>query len=146
MDIDLKIYGPDMKFVYKGERENENDIQFVAPIAGMYRVCFENGMSTVTGKMVSFNMYVGDDLSAHDAAGVAHLDPLQKSIRSLVDGINGLNDHQSYMSGRLSRHEETLVSTGSRVLFYNLLETAVLLIVGIFQVWWIRGFGRKRAS
>jgi hypothetical protein len=142
LDIDVKIYAPDMKLVYKGTRENENDIQFVATTSGMYRVCFENKMSTITNKVVSFHTYVGKFSST---VGVSQLDPIHKAIDLLQDGVSGLNDHQAYMHSRLDHHEKMILSTPKRFWWCHLLNLAVLFLVGIFQVLWLRrGFERKR--
>jgi hypothetical protein len=41
---------------------------FAFPCIGDYTVCFSNAMSMVTGKLVSFKMYVGDELHEKNAA------------------------------------------------------------------------------
>lgn len=51
LDIDVKVFGPDMKIVYLEERGSEGDLQFVVTQSGIHRLCFGNSMSTVTGKL-----------------------------------------------------------------------------------------------
>jgi hypothetical protein len=68
LDIDVKVYGPDNKVVFEAEREKDGAFQFVANTNGEYRLCFGNTMSTVTGKTVSFHMFVGNALAKHHAA------------------------------------------------------------------------------
>jgi hypothetical protein len=138
LDIDVKILGPDMKVVYLGERETEGDIQFFAKTTGMYRLCFGNSMSTVTGKVVNFKMYVGNALMEQDAASKKHLDPLEKAIAEMKVGIRGLRDHQNYMKKREQRHRLTVDSTNSRALFWNLMETVGMVGVFGFQLYMIR--------
>lgn len=41
-----------------GERERQGDFVFTAGEAGEYRFCFDNEMSTVTDKMVDFEIAV----------------------------------------------------------------------------------------
>ena len=59
LDIDVKISGPDQKKIYTGERESNGKYTFAAHIEGVYTFCFGNQMSTMTPKVVMFNIDVG---------------------------------------------------------------------------------------
>ena len=56
----LQISGPDGKNIYAGSREANGKYTFAAHSDGVYKYCFNNKMSTVTPKVVMFNMDVGD--------------------------------------------------------------------------------------
>lgn len=146
LDIDVKIYDTDMKIVFQSERETEGDLQYVAAVTGVYRLCFGNTMSTVTGKVVSFNMYVGNSMSKHDAATSAHLDPLEKSINMMAEGLNSLEDHQRYIATRTQRCRSTQDSTASRVLWCQFLETAGIIGISCLQVFFLRRMFEKTKS
>lgn len=60
MDIDVRIVGPDGKVIYQGERETSGKYTFAAHLPGKYTYCFSNQMSTMTPKVVMFDMEVGD--------------------------------------------------------------------------------------
>ncbi|XP_046672513.1 transmembrane emp24 domain-containing protein-like isoform X2 [Homalodisca vitripennis] len=60
LDIDVKIVGPDGKVIYQGERETSGKYTFAAHLPGKYTYCFSNQMSTMTPKVVMFDMEVGD--------------------------------------------------------------------------------------
>jgi hypothetical protein len=68
LDIDIKIYGPDMRIVYEEERSTQDSFAFVAVQKGQHKLCFANSMSTLTAKMISFNLHVGNTLANHDVA------------------------------------------------------------------------------
>ncbi|XP_039298148.1 transmembrane emp24 domain-containing protein [Nilaparvata lugens] len=60
LDIDFKILGPDNNIIHKGERETSGKYTFAANANGIYTYCFSNKMSTMTPKVVMFNMDVGE--------------------------------------------------------------------------------------
>merc|ERR1712156_177899 len=60
LDIDVRIEGPDGRTVHSGERESNGKYTFAAHQEGVYKYCFSNQMSTMTPKIVMFNMDIGD--------------------------------------------------------------------------------------
>lgn len=58
LDIDVTITGPDGESIYKGERESSGKFTFGAEKAGVYTYCFSNKMSTLTPKVVMFNLEI----------------------------------------------------------------------------------------
>lgn len=60
LDIDVRIVGPDGRTIYQGERETSGKYTFAAHNTGVYTYCFSNKMSTMTPKVVMFNMAVGE--------------------------------------------------------------------------------------
>ena len=49
---------PDGKLIYQGARESNGRNTFSADVAGVYKYCFGNKMSTMTPKVVMFSMDV----------------------------------------------------------------------------------------
>lgn len=60
LDIDVKIVGPDDRIIYQGDRETSGKYTFAAHTPGVYSYCFSNKMSTMTPKVVMFNMEIGE--------------------------------------------------------------------------------------
>lgn len=75
LDIDVKIVGPDGKIIYQGERETSGKYTFAAHMEGVYTYCFSNQMSTMTPKIVMFNMEIDEPSGTDpkDAEGKAFL-------------------------------------------------------------------------
>lgn len=69
LDIDVKIVGPDNRIIYQGDRETSGKYTFAAHMPGMYTYCFSNKMSTMTPKVVMFNMEVGEPAVAEKQEG-----------------------------------------------------------------------------
>ena len=59
-DSSHQIIGPDERVIYSGERESNGKYTFAAHMDGEFKYCFSNQMSSMTPKVVMFNMDVGD--------------------------------------------------------------------------------------
>ena len=138
IDIDVRVYGPDLRVVYEAERAREGNFQFKATSSGLYKLCFSNSMSLVSGKSLSFNLYTGHELAPLDAAKQAHLTPLEAQIVQVSEGVFGVHDTQVYLKYREQRHSATLQSTHSRVMWWNLLELFSLISVSVFNILYIK--------
>ena len=57
-DVDYSVVGPSQKVILDGAKERQGDFVFTANEMGEYRFCFDNEMSTVTDKMVDFEITV----------------------------------------------------------------------------------------
>ena len=69
LDIDVKIIGPDGTIIYQGERESTGKYTFAANKEGIYTYCFSNKMSTMTPKIVMFNMEIEEPSSTEQSEG-----------------------------------------------------------------------------
>ena len=143
IDIDLRVYGPDLRVVYEVERAREGNFQFKATSSGSYKLCFSNAMSLVSGKALSFHLYTGHELAPLDAAKQAHLNPLEQQIVSVSEGVFGVHDTQVYLKYREVRHSATLQSTHSRVMWWNMLELLFLVSVSTFNILYVRQLFEK---
>ena len=60
-DIDFDIRDPNNKLLLDGQRERQGDYVLTANTVGEYAFCFENDMSTLTEKLVDFDIMVESD-------------------------------------------------------------------------------------
>lgn len=80
----LQILDPRNKVVFEQTRRTEETFQFYAQEPGLYAFCFSNLMSVVSGKAVSFNIFVGHTLNQKDAAKQQHFSVLETSVTQLA--------------------------------------------------------------
>ncbi|RHZ62361.1 hypothetical protein Glove_340g9 [Diversispora epigaea] len=136
LDIDYLMYDPSDRLMESSERQTTGTFSINAESEGRYTYCFSNEMSTVSEKLVSFNVhgiiYVPDDGS--------HSDPLEKEIRELADGLAAIKDEQEYIVMRERTHRDTAESTNDRVKYWSIFQFIVLCAVCGWQVTYLKRF------
>jgi hypothetical protein len=105
-DVDAAILGPAGEAHYHVTRQRQGHFTVMAPATGLYRLCFSNRKSTMTGKTVAFSLRAGDDLY-RDIAKQEHISPLETEITKLQDAIALVEDEQEYMWARERASKES---------------------------------------
>lgn len=167
LDVDAAVYGPGGETHYSVQRQKSGSFQVMAPSAGFYKFCLSNKMSTITDKTVAFTLHTGDDLFKDIAKQGAwrcaarrrdrfrssdpppphppeHITPLETEITQLTDGIAKIEDEQQYMWARERQTQTTNASTNSRVLWFSVAETTVLIGLGVWQIITLRSFFERK--
>lgn len=144
MDIDLKLFGPDMKAIYKQDRQKEGLLHTIAQVNGLYKLCFGNQMSTITSKTITFEYHLASSKAHHDAITHEHINPLQQAVMAMKENIRSLKTQQSFLRNRINRHTDTIDSTSNRIFWFQFLETAVLIAVACVQLILLKNFFEKK--
>lgn len=101
LDVDLRMFGPDDQIIYEADRTNEDSFQYIAQVSGRHRVCFVNGMSTVSAKTVSFAYHVGSEkLITKEGLKEEHLTPLNQALNRLSDSAYFIRDKLGFLKAR----------------------------------------------
>ncbi|KAI5696375.1 transmembrane emp24 domain-containing protein 2-like isoform X2 [Diaphorina citri] len=144
LDIDVRITGPDGNIIYQGERESSGKYTFSAHMSGVYTYCFSNQMSTMTPKVVMFNMEVLSTQPSEDDKGEKGEPNLQDMIRQLGESLTSVKHEQEYMSVRDRIHRSINESTNSRVVWWSFFEAVVLVTMTIGQIYYLKRFFEVR--
>ncbi|XP_023329768.1 transmembrane emp24 domain-containing protein 2-like [Eurytemora carolleeae] len=148
LDIDVKIVGPDSKPIHQGERETNGKYTFAAHMDGVYQYCFSNQMSTMTPKIVMFDMDIGEapaDGIGEEKEGeeVTH-NKLEDMIKELSTALSGVKHEQEYMQVRDRIHRNINESTNSRVVMWSFFEALVLVAMTLGQIYYLKRFFEVR--
>eukprot|EP01061_Rhynchopus_euleeides_P007346 TRINITY_DN16359_c0_g1_i2.p2 TRINITY_DN16359_c0_g1~~TRINITY_DN16359_c0_g1_i2.p2 ORF type:complete len:225 (+),score=95.21 TRINITY_DN16359_c0_g1_i2:29-676(+) len=135
LDVDAKISDPKGEVVWEVDRESEYRVMFKAASVGQYAFCFANKLSTMTPKTVSFDIAIGDPTQGD---GKASPDPIEQSIIKVTEGLHEIAQEQAYLTARERVHRSTAEETNSRVLYFSIVEIALLLVMGVGQIVYLR--------
>ncbi|XP_029168529.1 transmembrane emp24 domain-containing protein 2-like [Nylanderia fulva] len=151
LDIDVKIVGPDGRMIYQGERESSGKYTFAAHTTGVYTYCFSNQKSTMTPKVVMFNMDIDENRKQNDENAVgegqdgdSNHGKLDDMIKDLSTSLWGVKNEQEYMQVRDRNHRAINESTNFRVVVWAFFEAMVLVCVTIGQIFYLKRFFEVR--
>ena len=89
-DIDFDVKDPNQKVLLDGERERQGDYVFTANTVGEYAFCFENDMSTLTDKLVDFDIMVESEPRREAPAKPGQIAEHTSSLEESVFRLNGM--------------------------------------------------------
>ncbi|KAK6636374.1 hypothetical protein RUM43_010034 [Polyplax serrata] len=142
LDIDVKIVGPDGKVIYQGERESTGKYTFAAHMEGVYTYCFSNQMSTMTPKIVMFNMEIEEATDPEQAD--ANHNNLDDMIKTLAARLTNVKHQQEYMHVRDRIHRDINESTNFRVVLWSFFEAVILVTMTLGQVYYLKRYFEVR--
>ncbi|CAH2093855.1 unnamed protein product [Euphydryas editha] len=141
LDIDVKITAPDGTVLYSGQRESSGIFTFSATTSGRYTYCFSNQMSTMTPKVVMFNLEVGEAPNKNNEKNEeVNPNKLEDMIKELGTTLKTVKHEQEYMQVRDRIHRAINESTNSRVVMWSIFEASVLLVMTLGQVYYLKRF------
>jgi len=148
-DVDFEIKDPNDKVILDGQRERQGDYVFTANTVGEYSFCFENDMSTLTDKLVDFDIMVESEPRREAPAKPGQLQEqtsaLEESIYRLNSQFLSIKRTQKYFHTRENRGFSIVESTQSRLFWYAVFETSAVIAMAILQVYVLQTFFTKTA-
>ena len=130
--------------VYKEDKQSSVSHAFTSTAAGPHWVCITN-LESYMDMDVMLNMKSG--VYAKDYGQIAkkyHLEPAQVAVRRMSDLLNEYRSNLFYQRSREQRMRETVDSTADRALVFCILNTLMIVGVGLFQAYFFRKFFRSK--
>ncbi|KAH7886642.1 emp24/gp25L/p24 family/GOLD-domain-containing protein [Phlebopus sp. FC_14] len=146
-DIDFDIKDPNEKLLLDGKRERSGDYVFTANTVGEYAFCFENDMSTLTDKLLDFDIMVESEPRREVAAKPGqvsdHTSPLEESVYRLNSLLMNIKRTQRYFHTRETRGFSLVKSTQNRLFWYGVCESLGVVSMAVLQVYILQTFFTK---
>ncbi|KAG5449808.1 Suppressor/enhancer of lin-12 protein 9 [Clonorchis sinensis] len=144
LDIDAAVYGPDGKLMYNEIKKPNGRPKFVASKGGSYKYCFGNKMSSLTPKVVLFELEVEEDhLQAEDKDDDAHK-KLVNMVNELSHSIESVKLEMEYVALRTNIHWNINQNTNFRVVLWAAFEAVLIITMSIGQVFYLKRFFEVR--
>ncbi|KAJ6510400.1 emp24/gp25L/p24 family/GOLD-domain-containing protein [Mycena sanguinolenta] len=146
-DIDFDIKDPNDKVLLDGERERQGDYVLTANTVGEYSFCFENDMSTLTEKLIDFDIMVESEPRREAPAKPGqiseHTSPLEESVFRLNGMLMNIKRTQKHFHTRENRGFSIVKSIQNRLFWYAVLESLGVIAMAVFQVYVLQTFFTK---
>ncbi|ORY34768.1 emp24/gp25L/p24 family/GOLD-domain-containing protein [Naematelia encephala] len=142
-DVDFVVMDPDDKLLLEGSNEKQGDYIFTANKIGEYSFCFENEAS-MSDKLLDFDIMVESEprraLSAQQAPLREHTSTLEESTYKISGLLSSITRSQKYFHTRHHRNYSTVLSTQSRIFWFTVLESVIVIGMSILQIWVLKTF------
>ncbi|KAF9925618.1 hypothetical protein FBU30_004638 [Linnemannia zychae] len=146
-DIDVEIKDPSQNQILYLEKERQGDYVFTGNEVGEYSFCFSNDMSTFAEKAVDFEISIEHEKRAasmekgEEGTGPqAQAAAMDESIFRLNGELIQIDRMQKYFKTRENRNFATVISTESRIFWFSLTESALIVVMSAMQVFVVRTF------
>ncbi|KAI0067534.1 hypothetical protein BV25DRAFT_1905311 [Artomyces pyxidatus] len=146
-DVDFEVKDPTEKVLLDGLRERQGDYVLTANTPGEYAFCFENDMSTLTEKLIDFDIMVESEPRREPPAKPGqineHTSELEESVFRLSGMLANIKRTQKYFHTRENRGFSIVKSTQNRLFWYAVFETLGVIGMAIVQVYILQTFFTK---
>jgi hypothetical protein len=142
-DLFLQVKGPMHKkgqpYLYETKQATSEDKFSVnVTVAGPYKFCFDNTFSMTASKRVTFAVDVDPQLSVEEMLKKDELEPTKDVLRRLTRQTYVLQQGVKYMGLRLDTQAQVQNTTNHHVVWWTVLESAMVLVVTFGQVFYIQ--------
>ncbi|KAF2220547.1 emp24/gp25L/p24 family/GOLD-domain-containing protein [Elsinoe ampelina] len=156
-DVDYSVHGPvennphGDRVIFNGEKERQGDYVFTANVAGEYRFCFDNTISSFAEKLIDFEISVENEpraatIPTKQGAAPEQASVLEESVMKISSLLSSVSRSQKYFRTRENRNFSTVRSTEKRIWNFSLMESGLMVGMAGLQVFVVRMFftgGRK---
>ncbi|CAG4934219.1 unnamed protein product [Parnassius apollo] len=161
MDISFQLADPVGRVIVADYKKPENAHRHTATLNGDYRFCFDNSFSTFSQKTVFFDLMVEtedapykdyDDDKEMEIAGnsaetyMMKVKDISESVARVKDHVSAARRLQELLSAHEARDRNLAEEMCSRVMKWSLWQIAVMLIVGITQVVFVKSLFQEPSS
>lgn len=117
---------------------SEGRFSFTSHVPGEHVIClYSNSSRWFSGGQLRVHLDIQVGEHAIDYNSVAQkekLSELQLRVRQLLDQVEQITKEQNYQRYREERFRMTSESTNSRVLWWSLCQTVILVVMGLWQM------------
>ncbi|XP_034652000.1 transmembrane emp24 domain-containing protein 2 [Drosophila subobscura] len=148
-DIGVSIKGPESELLHHSARESVGSFTFSASKMGVYTLCFDNQLSTLTPKVLMFQFHVIRGLAYYTDPQRRGDDVLEQAVVQLMLNelsakMTAVKQEQEYMHVRYRGHLDVSDSVHFRIVSWSIFGPSLLLVMTILEVYYLKRFFEVR--
>ncbi|XP_027722880.1 transmembrane emp24 domain-containing protein 9 [Vombatus ursinus] len=142
----VEVKDPDDKVILSRQYGSEGRFTFTSHTPGEHQICLHSNstkFSLFAGGMLRVHLDIQVGEHANDYAEIAakdKLSELQLRVRQLVEQVEQIQKEQNYQRWREERFRQTSESTNQRVLWWSIVQTLILVAIGVWQMRHLKSF------
>uniref|UniRef100_A0A8C6SD57 Transmembrane p24 trafficking protein 9 n=1 Tax=Neogobius melanostomus TaxID=47308 RepID=A0A8C6SD57_9GOBI len=142
----VEVKDPDDKVILSRQYGSEGRFTFTSHTPGEHQICLHSNSSKFAlfaGGMLRVHLDIQVGEHANNYAEIAAKDKLtelQLRVRQLVEQVDQVQKEQNYQRYREERFRQTSESTNQRVLWWSIVQTLILVAIGIWQMRHLKSF------
>ncbi|XP_059141499.1 transmembrane emp24 domain-containing protein eca-like isoform X3 [Physella acuta] len=144
----VEVNDPDSKVILSRTYAAEGRFTFTSHTAGEHVICLNSNSSAWfnAGQLrVHLDINVGEHaVDYQQVQAKDKLTELQLRVRQLLDQVEQITKEQNYQREREERFRFTSESTNQRVFIWAIVQTAVVIALGVWQYLHLRSFFIKK--
>ncbi|XP_012721862.3 transmembrane emp24 domain-containing protein 5 [Fundulus heteroclitus] len=156
LDVDFLISSPSGQLLFSDQRKSDGVHTVETMEDGDYMFCFDNGFSSMSEKLVFFELILDNMETEEDPdewkEHVIGIDTLDMKLEDIMDTINSVKSRlgksvqiQTLLRAFEARDRNLQESNFDRVNFWSVVNLAVMMVVSAVQVYLVRSlFEDKR--
>ncbi|KAA0194777.1 Transmembrane emp24 domain trafficking protein 2 [Fasciolopsis buskii] len=144
LDIDTQIFGPDGEKIYSEIKKSNGRPSFIVQKEGIVKYCFGNKMSSLTPKVVLFELEVEEDHLKAKAEDDEQYKKLVDMFNELSHSIESVKLEMEYVTVRTNIHWDINQNTNFRVVVWAAFEALLIVAMSIGQVFYLKRFFEVR--
>jgi len=140
---------PDNEYVINKNVGLEGRIAFSSHVGGEYQICWQTNTSRWFGSATKLKFEIeidtgSDAIDYEEVAQAEHLTDLQIEVRRRNDQAFEIMKEQSYLKAREMIARDESESINSKVMWWSIAETVVLVVSGFWQIRYLKNFFRQK--
>jgi len=147
--IRVVIKDPLGNVVLEQDADEAGSVMFTSTIGGEHLVCLKTSTNSWFGasRTFRFQLEFQTGVQATDYSELAkqeHLSAIEVEVRKLNDRVRAIRAEQDYQKSREEEFRNTSESTNSRVMWWSVIQTLVLVASGVWQIFSLKGFFKQK--
>lgn len=142
--IHVEVTDPNDDLIMSKDYEAEGRFVFTSHEPGEHTICMHTNSTRWFGGRtlrVHLDLEIGEHANDYETiAKKEKLNALETRLYQLVAQVKGISNEQSYQRHREATFREISVSTNNRVVYWSLIQGAILILTAFWQVRHLRGF------